>query len=117
MLLIEHSLVPGQIRAASLRRGTLIVAVDGPLAITYRNPSLDWLSPAAPMIAIALDEGDAHIVPFDAFVEIRTPAHVRANARIECPVHHANVLRTLLQSVVRTLSRSQKTRPRAGPTR
>lgn len=108
MLLIDHSLVPGHIHAASLRRGSTIVAVDGPLTLAYRNASLDWLLPAAPMIVVALDEGDAHVVPYDTFVEMQTTGRTRASVHIECPsprVAHA------WGALLRTFSRWQKARP------
>lgn len=65
-----HRLLPGQIRGFDLRRQTLLLALDGPLRLTYRDAALDWLPGGAPPVAILLDEGAAHRMPCAAWVDI-----------------------------------------------
>jgi hypothetical protein len=67
----EQRYHPGQTRASSLGRGTALVALDGPLRVEYRDGSMDWLLDAAPRVSITLAEGEHHILPYNALVEIR----------------------------------------------
>src|SRR5579864_1038233 len=67
----EQRYHPGQVRASSLKRGSAIVALDGPLRVAYRDGSMDWLLDSASRVSITLEEGEHHILPHSAFVEIR----------------------------------------------
>ncbi|MGI4855404.1 MAG: hypothetical protein ACRYHA_00500 [Janthinobacterium lividum] len=66
-----HCLLSGQLRSFGLRRHTLLSALDGPLHLTYRDASLDWLPGGAGHVAIVLDDGAAHRLPCAAWVDIR----------------------------------------------
>lgn len=61
---------PGQIHASRQRAGTLLIAINGPLRLTYRDPSLDWLMVLSPRVCIDLNEGDAHVISCNAWVEV-----------------------------------------------
>jgi hypothetical protein len=61
---------PGQLNGFYLAHRHVLIAVDGPLRIQYRNPSLDWLLSEAPHVSITLLEGESHVLPYAAFVEV-----------------------------------------------
>jgi len=61
---------PGQVTGFYLERRHVVIALDGPLRIQYRTTSLDWLLSDAPIISIALLEGESHVLPYAAFVEV-----------------------------------------------
>lgn len=67
----ERRYYPGQVWAFSLRRGSTLLALDGPLRVEYRDGSLDWLPDSVPRVSITLEEGEHHVLPHSAFVEIR----------------------------------------------
>lgn len=50
------------------------------MLLRYRDAALDWLPGGAPRRAIALGDGEAHRLPCDAWVDIRTGAGSRASA-------------------------------------
>ncbi|MBN3764960.1 hypothetical protein [Burkholderia sp. Ac-20365] len=66
----EHRYAPGQIHAAWFRRGSAIAALEGTLQISYRDASLDWLLGDAPKVSVVLHEGERHVLPYEAFVEV-----------------------------------------------
>jgi hypothetical protein len=68
----ERQYHPGQIHASRLKRGSVIVAVDGPLRLRYRDESLSWLLALVPPVSVVLAEGEHHVLPYSAFVEIHT---------------------------------------------
>src|SRR6266702_632132 len=61
---------PGQIRARRQSAGTRFIAVDGVFRLIYRDPSLDWLLNVTAPVAVNVDEGKCHVLPYDAWVEI-----------------------------------------------
>ncbi len=79
----EHRYAPGQIHAAWFRCGSAIVALEGTLRLTYRDASLDWLLGDAPKVTVTLCEGDCHVLPYEAFVEVLASGQRAAVARID----------------------------------
>jgi hypothetical protein len=61
---------PGQIHASHQRAGTQLIAIDGALRLTYRDPSLDWLMDLSPRVRVDLDTGDVHVCSCNAWVEV-----------------------------------------------
>jgi hypothetical protein len=60
----------GEIHASRQRAGTQFVAVHGAVRLTYRDPSLDWLMDLWPRVCVGLEEGDAHVISCNAWVEV-----------------------------------------------
>ncbi len=85
----EHHYNPGQIHAAWFKRGSMVVVLKGSLRLTYRNASLDWLLDSAPMATIMLEEGECHVLPHEAWVEVVATGRHAALARIDArpPFH------------------------------
>jgi hypothetical protein len=73
---------PGQTTAAWFKRASAIVALDGTLRLTYRDASLDWLLSDALRVELVLREGERHVLPYEAFVEISAIGSRAATARI-----------------------------------
>ena len=67
----EYRYAPGQVHAAWFKRETAIVALEGTLRLSYRDASLDWLLGDAPRVSVVLCEGERHVLPYEAFVEVR----------------------------------------------
>ncbi|WP_144107541.1 hypothetical protein [Paraburkholderia sp. BCC1886] len=61
---------PDQIHASRQRAGTQFIAVHGEVRLTYRDPSLDWLMDLSPRVCVGLEEGAAHVISCNAWVEI-----------------------------------------------
>lgn len=70
MKAIGQCFYPGQINARRQRAGTQVVAIDGVLRLTYRDPSLDWLLNVTGPVSVDIEEGACHVLPYDTFVEI-----------------------------------------------
>jgi len=79
----EHQYAPGQIHAAWFRRGSAIAALEGTLRISYRDASLDWLLGDAPRVSLTLREGERHVLPYEAFVEVIASGQRAAIAQID----------------------------------
>ncbi len=65
----EFSCCSGARHARHLKRGSVLVALHGRLRVTCRDASLHWLSGAAPALTIMLEEGEAHALTDDTYVE------------------------------------------------
>ena len=79
----EQRYAPGQIQAAWFRRGSAITALDGTLRLTYRDVSLDWLLGDAPNVSVVLHDGELHVLPYEALVEVMAAGTRAAAARID----------------------------------
>jgi hypothetical protein len=79
----EQRYAPDQIHAAWFKRGSAIAAREGALRLTYRDASLDWLLDDAPRVSIVLDDGECHVLPYEAFVEIIAVGQRAAVAQID----------------------------------
>ena len=79
----EQRYAPGQIHAAWFKRGSAIAAREGSLRLTYRDASLDWLLDDAPRVSIVLREGECHVLPYEAFVEVIAVGRRAALAHID----------------------------------
>jgi hypothetical protein len=79
----DRRYAPGQIHADWFRRGSAITALDGALRLTYRDGSLDWLLGDAPKVSVELHEGDCHVLPYEALVEVIATGKGAAIARID----------------------------------
>jgi hypothetical protein len=73
----------GQIHANWFKRGSVITALDGALRLSYRDGSLDWLLGDAPRVSVVLHEGDCHVLPYEAYVEVVATGECAALARID----------------------------------
>lgn len=105
-----HCFLPGQLRSFNLRRHTLLVALDGPLRLTYRDAALDWLPGGAARIAIRLDEGAAHRLPCAAWVDIGAAADAAGSATLGIgppSMRMSALLRTVLARAARALRRQR----------
>ncbi|MDE1179846.1 hypothetical protein [Paraburkholderia sp.] len=108
---IRRRYVSGQVSARSFAQGTQLVVLEGALRIRYRDASLDWLAGDAPYVAITLNEGEQHVVPCRAWVEIRTEGVDAASAAIAIP---ADLTRLFIQralALVRPLRSLYNSRP------
>lgn len=66
----ERRFVPGQIATLRLKRGSMIVALDGALRLAIRDDTLSWLCSPTPCLSVALEEGQSHVMHADAPVQI-----------------------------------------------
>ncbi|HTJ95762.1 MAG TPA: hypothetical protein VL424_21910 [Pararobbsia sp.] len=66
----EQHYAPGQCQTVRLQRASVIVAVDGPLRIEYRDESLSWLSMHIEPVLVVLGESQSHELPYGAWVNI-----------------------------------------------
>jgi hypothetical protein len=67
---IEQQFAPGAVQMFLASRASVIVAIDGPLKLEYRDDSLSWLTPAVRPVLVVLDEGQSHEMPYGAWVNI-----------------------------------------------
>lgn len=79
----EHRYAPGQVHAAWFKCASAIVALEGTLRLSYRDASLDWLLGDAPRVSVVLCEGERHVLPYEAFVEVRAAGQRAAIAQID----------------------------------
>ena len=79
----EYRYTPGQIHAAWFKCGSAIVAREGTLRVSYRDASLDWLLGDAPKVSVVLCEGERHVLPYEAFVEVLATGQRAAIAQID----------------------------------
>ncbi len=61
---------PGQIHASRQHAGTQFIAVHGAVRLMYRDSSLDWLMDLSPRVCVDLEEGAAHVISCNAWVEV-----------------------------------------------
>lgn len=85
MKAIRQSFYPGQINARRQRAGTQVVAIDGVLRLTYRDPSLDWLLNVTSPVSVDIEEGGCHVLPYDTFVEIEARGPSPVNGLVSAP--------------------------------
>ncbi|WP_089160563.1 hypothetical protein [Caballeronia sordidicola] len=85
MQAIRQCFYPGQRNARHHRAGTQVVAIDGVLRLTYRDPALDWLLTLTSPISIEIDEGGCHVLPYDTFVEIEAVGSAAVNGIVSVP--------------------------------
>jgi hypothetical protein len=86
MQAIRQSFYPGQFSGRYWRTGTQLVAIDGVLRLTYRDPALDWLLNLTSPVAVDLEEGECHVLPYDTFVEIQAVGSSVVNGIVSVPV-------------------------------
>ena len=86
MQAIRQCFYPGQFSGRHRRAGTHLVAIDGALRLTYRDPALDWLLNLTSPVAVDLEEGECHVLHYDAFVEIQAVGTSAVNGIISVPV-------------------------------
>ena len=79
----EYRYAPGQIHAAWFKCGSAIVALEGTLRLSYRDASLDCLLGDAPKVSVVLCEGERHVLPYEAFVEVLATGQRVAIAQID----------------------------------
>jgi len=80
---LDQRYAPGQIHANWFKRGSAITVLNGALRVSYRDGSLDWLLGDAPKVSIVLREGDCHVLPYEAYVEVIATGERPAIARID----------------------------------
>jgi hypothetical protein len=85
MQAIRQCFHPGQFNARHQRAGTQVVAIDGVLRLTYRDPALDWLFNVTSPIAVDIEEGACHVLPYDTFVEIEAVGSSAVNGLVSVP--------------------------------
>lgn len=86
MQAIRQCFHPGQFNGRHQRAGTQVVAIDGVLRLTYRDPALDWLLNLTSPVTIKVDEGECHVLPYDTFVEIQALGTSVVNGIVSVPV-------------------------------
>ncbi|MDB5834852.1 MAG: hypothetical protein JWR14_4682 [Caballeronia sp.] len=82
---IRQYFYPGQRYARHQRAGTQVIAIDGMLRLTYRDPALDWLLNVTSPVVVKLEEGGCHVLPCDTFVEIEAVGFSAVNGLIHVP--------------------------------
>jgi hypothetical protein len=85
MQAISQCFYPGQCRARHQRAGTQIIAIDGVLRLTYRDPALDWLLNLTSPVVVRIEEGECHVLPCDTFVEIEAAGFSAVNGLVHVP--------------------------------
>ena len=82
---IRQCFYPGQLNARCQRAGTQVVAIDGALRLTYRDPSLDWLLNVTGPVSVDIEEGECHVLPYNTFVEIEVLGPSAVNGLVGVP--------------------------------
>ncbi|SOE95953.1 hypothetical protein SAMN05414139_08876 [Burkholderia sp. D7] len=85
MQAIRQCFYPGRLNARHQRAGTQVVAIDGVLRLTYRDPALDWLLNVTSPVAVDIEEGGCHVLPYDTFVEIEAVGSSAVNGLVNVP--------------------------------
>jgi len=85
MQAIRQCFYPGKFNARHQRAGTQIVAIDGVLRLTYRDPALDWLLNMTSPVTVDIEEGACHVLPYDTFVEIEAVGFSEVNGLFIVP--------------------------------
>lgn len=91
----EYRYAPGQIHAAWFKCGSAIVALEGTLRVSYRDASLDWLLGDAPKVSVVLCEGERHVLPYEAFVEVLATGQRAAVAQIDAGPRGRSMVATI----------------------
>jgi len=86
MQAIRQCFYPGRLNARHQRAGTQVVAIDGVLRLTYCDPALDWLLNVTSPIAVDIEEGTCHVLPYDTFVEIEAVGSSAVSGLVSVPV-------------------------------
>ncbi|WP_158939164.1 hypothetical protein [Burkholderia sp. S171] len=92
MQAIRQCFYPGKFHAQHQRAGTQVVAIDGALRLTYRDPALDWLLNVTSPIAVDIEEGGCHVLPYDTFVEIEAVGFSAVNGLVSVPGRRSAVI-------------------------
>ena len=95
MQAIRQPFYPGQFNGQYRRAGTQVVAIDGVLRLTYRDPALDWLLNLTSPVAVDVEEGGCHRLPYDTFVEIQAVGSSVVNGIVSVPVHRYALIATI----------------------
>jgi hypothetical protein len=82
---ISQCFYPGQRSARHQHAGTQIIAIDGMLRLTYRDPALDWLLDVTTPVVVKIEEGGCHVLPCDTFVEIEAVGSSVVNGIVSVP--------------------------------
>src|ERR1700712_891661 len=82
---ISQHFYPGQCRARHQRAGTQVIAIDGVLRLTYRDPALDWLLNVTSPVVVRIEEGGCYLLPCDTFVEIEAVGFSAVNGLVHAP--------------------------------
>ncbi|CAN7347140.1 hypothetical protein LJR029_006123 [Caballeronia sp. LjRoot29] len=82
---IRQCFYPGQRSARHQHAGTRIIAIDGMLRLTYRDPALDWLLDVTTPVVVKIEEGECHVLPCDTFVEIEAVGFASVNGLVHVP--------------------------------
>jgi hypothetical protein len=53
--------------------------------LTYRDPALDWLLNVKSPVAVDIEEGGCHVLPYDTFVEIEAVGSSAVNGLVSVP--------------------------------
>jgi len=85
MQAIRQCFYPGQLNAGHRRAGTQVVAIDGVLRLTCRDPALDWLLNVTSPVVVDIQEGTCHVLPNDTFVEIEAVGSSAVNGLVNVP--------------------------------
>lgn len=76
---------PGQVSGFFMARREALIALDGSVRVTYRDRSLDWFVSETPQVVVTLQEGESHVLPYAAFVEVRVIGHHVVSTVIQRP--------------------------------
>ncbi|MGI4814154.1 MAG: hypothetical protein ACRYG5_10770 [Janthinobacterium lividum] len=102
-----HRCLPAQCHTCELKRGSTLVAVEGPLRVQYHDGSTDCLPDGAACRAVVIDEGACLMLPCRAFVDIRAAGPSAATVWVEPAqpwVSGAAAVGRLVQSLGRILT-------------
>jgi hypothetical protein len=81
----EQHFAPGELHMSRLSRASVIVAIDGPLTLQYRNDSLSWMAPQVHPVCIYLEEGQSHEMPYGAWVNMSAQGRMPVNGLVMSP--------------------------------
>lgn len=96
---IRQRFYPGQFNGQYRRAGTQVAAIDGVLRLTYRDPALDWLLNLTSPVAVDVEEGGCHCLPYDTFVEIQAVGSSVVNGIVSMPVDRYALIATIRRGI------------------